>query len=147
MSSGAEQRAYDGAFGIPTIEEVVMLLHEWNNGSQDGGRGLASDVVNVPLDDDAKTHRQSVKDRVGLYAELKKLPAHVKEALVRKRPGTDVETYDDVGSLLIEYLKTNPFTQRLFFDKDGQTIRNACGKWWAFSENFRKIRLAEVDFA
>ena len=84
----ARSRYFDGLFEVPTLVEIIDLLHEWNVNAR----------PYVGLD------RQKIKGRAGLYAELKK-PAFLKQ-----------DAGIDVADLLLAELKGNPTAREMFLD-------------------------------
>ena len=84
----ARSRYFDGMFEVPTLVEIIDLLHEWNVNAR----------PYVGLD------TKKIKGRAGLYAELKK-PAFLQE-------DAGINTAD----LLIAELKSNPTAREMFLD-------------------------------
>ena len=82
----ARSRYFDGLFEVPTLVEIIDLLHEWNTNAR----------PYVGLD------TQKIKGRAGLYAELKK-PAFLQQ-----------DAGINVADLLIGEIKNNPTARDMF---------------------------------
>ena len=84
----ARSRYFDGLFEVPTLVEIIDLLHEWNVNAR----------PYVGLD------TKKIKGRAGLYAEMKK-PAFLQE-----------DAGINIADLLIAELKSNPTAREMFLD-------------------------------
>ena len=84
----ARSRYFDGLFEVPTLVEIIDLLHEWNVNAR----------PYVGLD------TKKIKGRAGLYAEMKK-PAFLHE-----------DAGINIADLLIAELKGNPTAREMFLD-------------------------------